>query len=110
MKKLELVRRAGWLIISDEVDDSGPLFWSNDDGWVGLSGADVYSDTERQSLTLPFGGSWVTASAVEEERTRSRNDHPSSFDDFEMSRAMRKNAFRIIRGARYRARREKGQR
>ena len=108
MAKLEIVRSACWLIISDEADDSGPLFWSNDDGWVGLYGADIYTDEEKAGLRLPIGGSWVTVGQVEAERARSRRDHPSSFTDLEMSREMKKNSFRIIRGARYRAAHRKG--
>lgn len=107
MGKLEIVRSASWLIVSDELDDAGQLFWSNDDGWVGLSGADVFTDEEKAGLRLPFGGSWTTVGEVEAEMARSRRDHPSSFTDLEMSREMKKNSFRIIRGARYRARYEK---
>lgn len=108
MEKLKLVRSAGWLIISDEADDAGPLFWSNEDGWVSLYGADVFTDEEKLKLSLPIGGSWVTVPEVEAERSRARKDHPSSFVDLDFSREMRKSSFRIIRGARYRARHAKG--
>lgn len=109
MAKLEIVRSACWLIIADEADDSGPLFWSNDDGWVGLYGADIYTDEEKAGLRLPIGGSWTTVGEVEAERARSRRDHPSSFTDLDSeSRDIRKTNLRIIRGARYRAAHRKG--
>lgn len=109
MTKLELVKNAGWMIISDELDDAGPLFWSNDDGWVGVSTADVFTDEEKRSLRLPDRGSWITVAEVAKERERSRRDHPSSFYDLDSeSRNIRKTNLRIIRGARYRAAYQKG--
>ena len=35
------------------------LFWSNTDGWVARSDADVFSKDERMSLNLPIEGRWV---------------------------------------------------
>jgi hypothetical protein len=39
-------------------------FWSNDDGWVGLKGATVFSKQERETLNLPCEGCWVPAESM----------------------------------------------
>jgi hypothetical protein len=40
------------LNVSRDSDDD-ILYWSNDDGWVDLSSATVFSDAERRTLNLP---------------------------------------------------------
>ena len=100
MTKLELVRSAGWMIIAGELDDTGPLFWSNQDGWVEASTADVFTDEEKAGLNLPLDGSWIHIADVAKEKERSRRDHPSAFYDLDMSRSIRKMNFGIITGGR----------
>ncbi len=36
-----------------------PLFWSNDDGWVGVESCSYFSNQEQETLNLPDGGQWV---------------------------------------------------
>lgn len=40
-------------------------FWHNQDGWVGEKTADVFSEKERQSLSLPSDGCWVPYGKVQ---------------------------------------------
>ena len=35
-----------------------PLYWSNEDGWVDLSMATLFSDHDRNERRLPIGGEW----------------------------------------------------
>lgn len=37
----------------------GPLYWSNDIGWVSKGSADIFTEEERNSLNLPIEGKWV---------------------------------------------------
>jgi hypothetical protein len=37
----------------DSSDDQ-PMFWSNDDGWVDLSNATLFSDEEKARFDLPL--------------------------------------------------------
>lgn len=39
----------------------GPLYWSNDFGWVDRSSADVFDENDFATLSLPIGGVWVLA-------------------------------------------------
>jgi hypothetical protein len=34
------------------------MYWSNDIGWTLKEGADVFSQSERDTLNLPIGGEW----------------------------------------------------
>ena len=36
------------------------LYWSNEDGWGAPVNATRFSEGEKQSLTLPLFGEWVT--------------------------------------------------
>ncbi len=36
-----------------------PLFWSNDDGWVGVESCTYFSAEEQPTLNLPDRGQWV---------------------------------------------------
>tara|TARA_B100000614_G_scaffold262909_1_gene300660 strand:+ start:166233 stop:166556 length:324 start_codon:yes stop_codon:yes gene_type:complete len=49
------------LIRNNSETDSKGLFWSNDDGWVGIEDADIFQD---QSLNLPIDGEWVEGAAL----------------------------------------------
>ena len=41
---------------TDPINDE-PLFWSNEDGWVCLDSAEMYSDwSEVESMNMPSGG------------------------------------------------------
>lgn len=40
-------------------------FWHNQNGWVGEKSADVFSEKERQSLSLPADGCWVPHGKVQ---------------------------------------------
>lgn len=35
------------------------LWWSNEDGWVSLETATLFSLEDRLSLHLPIGGMWI---------------------------------------------------
>lgn len=37
------------------------LAWSNDSGWVEGEEFDLFSETEKQTVTLPMGGEWREA-------------------------------------------------
>jgi hypothetical protein len=53
---------------NDGTDDE-PLYWSNDDGWVALSTATVFS-TEEKNGPLPLESrDWMTVGEAIEERT-----------------------------------------
>jgi len=53
------------MVIAGEKDTTNdePLFWSNDQGWVDLASAAVYTEDEVKSeaFTLPISGEWVNA-------------------------------------------------
>ena len=34
-------------------------YWSNEWGWTDKSESDLFTDTEKNILNLPIGGSWV---------------------------------------------------
>ncbi len=34
-------------------------FWSNDAGWVNTPTHSLYTEKEKESLTLPINGEWV---------------------------------------------------
>ena len=36
------------------------MYWSNELGWTTKKYADVFSETEKQTMNLPIGGIWVT--------------------------------------------------
>lgn len=42
-------------------------FWSNTVGWVDYAGFDVFSEYERNTLSLPTDGEWVTISINDDE-------------------------------------------
>jgi hypothetical protein len=50
-----------WLLVSlCESDETGPLYWSNADGWVDELSADVFSDSEvNNSAWIPLNSAWV---------------------------------------------------
>jgi hypothetical protein len=35
------------------------LYWRNDQGWIELSSADVYTEDEKNKYNLPIDGEWV---------------------------------------------------
>ena len=39
-------------------------FWNNEQGWVSIWSADVFTERERYMLNLPMGGKWVKVSAA----------------------------------------------
>lgn len=43
-----------YLVRNDDGD-----YWSNENGWVDLESADLFTFTERRTLDLPIGGTWV---------------------------------------------------
>jgi hypothetical protein len=47
-------------IISTEDNpcDDGPLYWSNDMGWVDKKSANVFTEIEHDTCYLPMGGKW----------------------------------------------------
>lgn len=46
--------------------DLGPAFWSNDDGWVGLSDATRFTQEETTCFYLPVGAScWMAVQIAE---------------------------------------------
>jgi hypothetical protein len=36
-----------------------PLYWNNKMGWVDLEEADVFTQSEFETLHLPIGGQWL---------------------------------------------------
>lgn len=42
----------------EEFEDQD-LYWSNEDGWVSLNMADLFSNEEKDRYNLPVGGSWL---------------------------------------------------
>jgi len=52
-------------------------YWSNEQGWVDMPDADTFSDTERETMNLPFDGHWVSVKELHESRVASMNFHPS---------------------------------
>ena len=73
---LKALERAGWMIEDVIVD----LFWSNSDGWVDRASADVFTDAEKETLRLPYGGRWVSLQELHEQRVESMRSHPSTWD------------------------------
>ena len=53
-------------VISGYVDsEDGTLYWSNEDGWVFLSDATVFTKAERETLNLPEGeAEWIALPAM----------------------------------------------
>ncbi len=51
-----------WVIMHNRFDaEDGILFWNNEDGWVTLAGATVFSDSEQnefEHLPVEYWG-WV---------------------------------------------------
>lgn len=45
-----------WAIINEE---NGDQMWSNANGWVDGLEFDLFTDEEKQRLSLPIGGRWV---------------------------------------------------
>lgn len=43
------------------------LFWSNSQGWVESPDEDLFTQEERDSLTVPVDGVWVYAALTEKE-------------------------------------------
>lgn len=39
--------------------DNDQLFWSNANGWVESPDEDLFTEDERNALSLPMGGVWV---------------------------------------------------
>ena len=48
------------VIKSDIVMDGENLFWNNEDGWVGLHDAEIFTEKEKEEFSLPMGGEWIT--------------------------------------------------
>lgn len=49
-----------FMIRSDQPNEDGrELFWSNAEGWVPYSEADIFSHEDTKVLHLPVGGAWV---------------------------------------------------
>jgi hypothetical protein len=48
-----------WAIYGGRDDDGERLYWSNQDGWVDSSSADLFSVEEMEVVRLPLDGSWV---------------------------------------------------
>jgi hypothetical protein len=42
-------------------EDKKPLYWSNDGSWVDLGTARLFSDHEKNTLSLPVGGMWISS-------------------------------------------------
>lgn len=55
-----------WVICGAETKDleDGPLYWSEESGWVDLESADTFSDREKESLSQPIGGEWVDRTSI----------------------------------------------
>lgn len=55
------VRSSRYVIAGPVDDEDGTLYWSNDDGWVFLSTATVFTFDERNNAQLPIGDDarWV---------------------------------------------------
>jgi hypothetical protein len=85
---VRLPKRDGWMIEDVIVD----LFWSNSQGWVDRQSADVFTDAERESLRLPYGGRWVSMQELHEQRVESMGKHPSTWADDE------KPTLRLVEG------------
>lgn len=51
------------------------LYWSNDMGWVNLSGATIFSEEEVRTLRLPMDGEWIDLSRLRE----SMRMHPVNY-------------------------------
>jgi hypothetical protein len=49
------------ILATRQKSEIGPLYWSNDFGWVDRSSADVFDENETVTLSLPIGGVWVLA-------------------------------------------------
>ncbi len=45
--------------------EDGPLFWSNEDGWVTKESATRFSKDETTYLNLPIGGIWEAENEVQ---------------------------------------------
>lgn len=41
------------------ISSNHKAFWSNEDGWVSLNGATIFTDGERRNVRLPLEGIWV---------------------------------------------------
>lgn len=52
---------AGWSIRQTEGENpSEILFWNNQSGWGSPRTADVFTDDEKATLSLPMGGEWCS--------------------------------------------------
>ena len=49
----------GWIIICTDEGSDGELFWSNDQGWVSIEDATVFTGIEADTFNLPMGGAWI---------------------------------------------------
>jgi hypothetical protein len=57
-----------WVIVKDDDDlDSGPLYWSNKDGWGSLDAATHFTEAEKTTYDLPMGGKWGRADTGKKE-------------------------------------------
>ena len=48
-----------WVICTKRHGNEPPLFWSNSNGWVNLQLADIFTQYEHNTLSLPMSGSWM---------------------------------------------------
>lgn len=49
------------ILATRQKSEIGPLYWSNEIGWVDRASADVFDENETVTLSLPIGGVWVLA-------------------------------------------------
>jgi len=52
-----------WVLV-DKESISGPLYWSNQFGWVDDGSHDVFTDDERRAFRVCFGGQWQPADSI----------------------------------------------
>lgn len=45
-----------WAIVNQSNNDE---MWSNTHGWVETPTYDLFTNAEKQAITLPIGGTWV---------------------------------------------------
>lgn len=62
--------------LESEDEDGAPLFWSNEDGWVGMEGATPFTRDEVGRLMLPVGGkvAWMSLWQSADLAIRARQD------------------------------------
>lgn len=48
-----------YIIVSTDEADTDTIYWSNKVGWTTYENADIFTESEKNSLGLPLSGKWA---------------------------------------------------